>query len=270
MSSLPVPERPLRPVARWLNLLRHFVVRDIRQRYLGSLWGGLWALLQPLLLFGIYALVFVQILRVRLPATVAGDFVPFLVAGLWPWTAFAEALNRASNAIPEHAGLLAKVAMPRAVLVVAPVTASFALHGAGFVAVIAAVAAMGREWHPAGIPAALVLFLLLYGFALGLACALAAIQVFVRDLSHVLAQAITLWFFLTPVFYTREMVPPAFARVLDLNPVTVYVDGIRAALATGAQPDATSLLLAVATTAVACALGAFVFRRLSKHFEDFL
>jgi len=260
----------MRPATRWLNLLRHFVLRDIKQRYLGSLWGGLWALLQPLLLFGIYALVFVQILKVRLPAAVGGDFVPFLVAGLWPWTAFAEALNRASNAIPEHAGLLAKVAMPRAVLVVAPVTASFVLHGAGFAAVIAVVAAMGRAWHPEGIPAAIALFVLLYGFALGVSCALAAIQVFVRDLSHVLAQAITLWFFLTPVFYTREMVPPAFARVLDLNPVTVYIDGIRGALAAGVLPGWREFALATATTALACAIGAFVFRRLSKHFEDFL
>lgn len=260
----------MRPAARWLNLLRHFVLRDIKQRYLGSLWGGLWALLQPLLLFGIYTVVFVQILRVRLPAAVGADFVPFLVAGLWPWTAFSEALNRASNAIPEHAGLLAKVAMPRAVLVVAPVSASFLLHGAGFVVVVAAVAAMGRAWHPEGIPAAALLFLLLYGFALGLACALAAIQVFVRDLSHVLAQAITLWFFLTPVFYTRDMVPPQFARVLELNPVTVYIDGIRGALASGVQPGALQLLLAAATTAIACLVGAFVFRRLSRHFEDFL
>ena len=104
--TAPPTAAALRPLARWLNLLRHFVVRDIQQRYLGSLWGGLWALLQPLLLFGIYAVVFVQILKVRLPATAGGDFVPFLVASLWPWTAFAEALNRSSNAIPEHASLL--------------------------------------------------------------------------------------------------------------------------------------------------------------------
>lgn len=260
----------LRPLARWLNLLRHFVVRDIQQRYLGSLWGGLWALLQPLLLFGIYAVVFIEILKVRLPATAGGDFVPFLVASLWPWTAFAEALNRSSNAIPEHASLLAKVAMPRAVLVVAPVTASFALHGIGFAAVIAAAALLGREWHLAGIPAAFALFVLLYGFALGLSCALAALQVFVRDLQHVLAQVITLWFFLTPVFFTREMVPPALGRVLDLNPVTVYIEGIRGALVMGQQPGIATLGIALATTAVAALVGAFVFRRLSRHFEDFL
>ncbi len=74
---------------RWLHLLRHFVVRDLRQRYLGSLWGGAWALLQPLLTLAIYAVVFVEVLKVRLPEAAGPGFVPFFAAALWPWTAFA-------------------------------------------------------------------------------------------------------------------------------------------------------------------------------------
>jgi hypothetical protein len=96
--------------ARSLQLLRQFVARDLRQRWLGSLSGGLWALMQPLAMLAIYAVVFVEILKVRLPERVGGDFVPFLVVALWPWTAFAEALNRAVNVFPENAGLLSKVA----------------------------------------------------------------------------------------------------------------------------------------------------------------
>lgn len=68
-----------------------FFRREFRQRFLGSLTGPAWALLQPLLLLGIYALVFIHVLRVRLPAGEGpADAVPFLVAALWPWTAFAE------------------------------------------------------------------------------------------------------------------------------------------------------------------------------------
>lgn len=260
----------MRPAAQWFNLLRHFVVRDMRQRYLGSLSGGLWALLQPLLMFAIYAVVFVQVLKVRLPEAVGSDFVPFLVTGLWPWTAFAEGLHRGTTAIPDHAGLLAKVALPREVLVLAPVTSSFLLHLVGFIAVLLAITLLGRPVLWAGAPAALALFLLLYLVAVGLALAFAAVQVFVRDLAHVLGQVLTLWFFLTPVFYTQAMVPAQFARVLDLNPLSVFVSGVRAALTSPAGVGGAQMLAAFATALVALALGAFVFRRLSKHFEDFL
>jgi ABC-type polysaccharide/polyol phosphate export permease len=261
MSTLP---------QRW-NLIRHFVLRDLKQRYLGSLSGGLWAVLQPLLLLGVYAFVFVEILRVRnLPAAAGGDFVVFLVAGLWPWTAFAEALNRSVTAIQDHAGLLSKVALPREVLVLAPVTSAFLLHGVGFVAVTLALAFAGKDVDALGLPAALAMFALLYAFALGLALVLAALQVFVRDLGHMLGQFLTLWFFLTPVFYTRDMVPPAFATVLSLNPVSPYVDAVRGALHAPLAPVPSQWALAALYAALALAAGAFVFRRLSRHFEDFL
>lgn len=260
----------MRPAAQWLNLLRHFVARDLKQRYLGSLSGGLWALLQPLLMFAIYAVVFVQVLKVRLPEAVGSDFVPFLVTGLWPWTAFAEGLSRGTTAIPEHAGLLAKVALPREVLVLAPVTSSFLLHLVGFTAVLIAISLLGRPVVWSGALAALGLFLLLYMVTVGLALAFAAIQVFVRDLAQVLGQVLTLWFFLTPVFYTQAMVPAQFARVLDLNPMSIYISGIRAALSPGDGVGGMQLLAAAGVAAVALLLGTFVFRRLSRHFEDFL
>lgn len=260
----------MRGDARWLLLLRQFTLRDLRQRWLGSLSGGLWALLQPLAMLAIYAVVFVEILKVRLPERVGGEFVPFLVAALWPWTAFAEALNRSVNAFPEHAGLLSKVALPREVLVLAPVCSTFAVHGIGFLAVLAALLALGQPLHPGGLPQAAAGFVLLFAFACGLSLALASLQVFVRDLAQALGQFLTLWFFLSPVFYAPEMLPAALAPWFALNPMAGFLDAIRAPLLglPGAGPAA--LLLPAAYAALALAAGAWVFRRLERHLEDFL
>jgi lipopolysaccharide transport system permease protein len=260
----------MRSGARWFNLLRHFVVRDLKQRYLGSFSGGLWAVAQPLLLLAVYAVVFVQVLRVPRPQAIGVDFVPFLVCGLWPWTAFAEALNRGTNAIPEHAGLLAKVALPREVLVLAPVTSSFILHGIGFLAVLAVLALMGKPFHADGLLVALPMFFLLFLFTVGLCLVLASLQVFVRDLAHVLTQFLSLLFFLTPVFYSRESVPPQLAAVLDINPVSAFIDGIRAPMLAYTEFPLSRALMAVALAATSLLLGIAVFRRLSHHFEDFL
>ena len=252
---------------RWLHLLRHFVVRDLRQRYLGSLWGGAWALLQPLLTLAIYAVVFVEVLKVRLPEAAGAGFVPFFAAGLWPWTAFAESLNRGMAAIPDNAGLLGKVALPSSVLVAAPISTSFLVHGVGFLGVLGVLAALGQGVSLSGLPTAALMFALLYGLALGLGLLLAALQVFVRDLAHVVAQLLSLGFFLTPIVYAREMVPARFADWLALNPLTAFVEGVRAPLL-GAG-TATWWLPPLAT-ALALLLGVAVFRRLSRHFEDFL
>jgi len=260
----------MRPDARWLNLLRQFTARDLRQRWLGSLSGALWALLQPLFMLAIYAVVFVEILKVRLPERVGSDFVLFLVVALWPWTAFAEALNRSINAFPEHAGLLAKVALPREVLVLAPVCSAFLVHGLGFLAVLAVLAMIGKPIHAAGLPQAAFGFALLAIFATGLSLALASLQVFVRDLGQALGQFMTLWFFLSPVFYAPEMLPPAIAEWFVWNPMAAFLGAIRAPLlgTPGAGPGA---LLAPALLAFAAlAVGLWVFRRLRGHLEDFL
>jgi lipopolysaccharide transport system permease protein len=260
----------MRPDARWFLLLRQFVARDLRQRWLGSLSGGLWALLQPLAMLAIYAVVFVEILKVRLPERVGGDFVPFLVVALWPWTAFAEALNRAVNVFPENAGLLSKVALPREVLVLAPVLSSFIVHGVGFAAVLAVLAVMGKPILLGGVLQALLGFLLLGAFATGLALALASLQVFVRDLGQALGQFLTLWFFLTPIFYAPEMLPPAIARWLHANPMSGFIGAIRGPLLGMEGAAATSLLLPALATALSLLAGIWVFRRLQRHLEDFL
>jgi ABC-type polysaccharide/polyol phosphate export permease len=256
------------PTAQWFNLLRHFALRDFRQRWLGSFSGGLWAIVQPLLLLGIYAVVFVQVMKMPWPDSVGVGFVPFLAAGLWPWMAFAEGINRGIQAIPEHASLLAKVPLPREVLVLAPVATSFVVHGIGYGAALIALGAMGQPIQAAGAPVALFGFIVLFAFAAGLALLLAALNVFVRDLAQVVTQLLTLLFFLTPVFYARQMVPARLAQWLDWNPLALLIDRVRAPLL--AQDPAGSAIQALLIAAVAVALGLWVFRRLSRHFEDFL
>jgi lipopolysaccharide transport system permease protein len=260
----------MRPDARWFLLLRQFIARDLRQRWLGSLSGGLWALMQPLAMLAIYAVVFVEILKVRLPERVGGDFVPFLVVALWPWTAFAEALNRAVNVFPENAGLLSKVALPREVLVLAPICSSFIVHGIGFLAVLGVLAALGKPILLAGLPQALLAFVLLAAFATGLALALASLQVFVRDLAQALGQFLTLWFFLSPVFYAPEMLPESIARWLHLNPMSGFIGAIRGPLLGMDGSAATSLLAPALAAALSLGVGIWVFRRLQRHLEDFL
>ncbi|MBX3725758.1 MAG: ABC transporter permease [Xanthomonadales bacterium] len=257
---------------RHLNLLRELVRRDLRQRYLGTFSGAAWALLQPLMLLAIYGYVFGTIFRARLPEAEFGElgFVTFLAIGLWPWTAFAESLARASTAIPDNAGLLGKVALPRSLLVLVPVASGFLLHLAGFAMVVMVLLGLGwlePRWSMLWLPP---LFLLLSLFTLGLAWLFAALSVFVRDFSHMLGQALVLLFFLTPVLYPRSLVPPALQPVADGNPMALFVALFRQAALGVGEIGLVHAAIAVLATAASLLLGLVVFRRLAPHFEDFL
>jgi lipopolysaccharide transport system permease protein len=251
-------------------LTLRFIARELKNRFAGSFSGGLWALFQPLLQLAVYSFVFVYVFKARLPGADAPGYVPFLVTALWPWTAFAEAVLRATTAIQDNAALNVKVALPREVLVLARVCASFAIHAAGFIAIVLVLWLAGRGIHPAGILPALALYLPLFALALGFALLFAAIQVFVRDLVQALGQLLPLAMFAAPVFYDRTLLPERFQGLLDLNPFTFYAEAFRALLLGHGVFSPLRLLVALVIAALVLLVGHRLFRRLDPHFEDFL
>ncbi|HNR91675.1 MAG TPA: ABC transporter permease [Dokdonella sp.] len=252
------------------RLARHFVARELRERYRGSFTGFGWALLQPLLQLAIYAFIFVQVFKARVPGADAPGYVPFLVVALWPWVAFSDALVRSTVAIQDNAALIGKVALPREVLVLAPCAASFVLHMGGFIAIVLALAVTGTPIDLAYLPAAVLLYIPLFLLALGFAFALAALQVFVRDLVQILSQLLMLLMFAAPVFYARESLPQRWQGWLDANPFTFYAEAFRSLLLGYGEIGLRPLAAACLVAAVVLLAGRALFRRLDPHFEDFL
>lgn len=255
--------------ARW-PLLASFLRRDLQNRFSGSFSGGAWALVQPVLQLAVFSFVFQYIFRARIPGADAPDFIPFLMVALWPWTAFSEAVVRATTSIQENAALIGKVALPRAVLVFASVGTSFLIHIGGFLAIALVLALMGRGVSMAGLALSLLLFLPLLALAMGFSLLFASLQVFVRDLAQALTQLMTLLMFTAPVFYPRTALPEAARPWMDLNLFTFYAESFRSLVLGYGSVSPLRVLGAVLVALAVLALGAWVFRRLDPHFEDFL
>jgi lipopolysaccharide transport system permease protein len=255
-----------------IALAAHFLRRELRNRYLGSISGGLWALLQPLAQLAIYGLVWTYVFRMRVPGsdTSPGAVVPFLAMGVWPWNAFSEAVMRSSTAIQDHAGLIGKVALPRGVLVLSTVLASFLLNGFGFCAIMIVLRLLGMNVNLLMLPLATLVFAVLFALALGLGFLFAAIQVFVRDTAQVLQQILPLLMFTAPVLYARDMLPEAYRGWLDFNPFTFYPEYLRAAMLGMGEVSLRAQLMTATVALAVCWVGYGVFRRLSPRFEDFL
>jgi lipopolysaccharide transport system permease protein len=252
------------------TLISRFFRRELSNRFAGSLSGGLWALLQPLLQLAITSFVFVHVFKARVPGADSPGYIPFLAVAFWPWTAFAEAVLRSTTAIQDNAALIGKVALPREILVVASVASSFAIHIVGFLAVVLVLAAMGYGLQLGHVPLALLLYVPLFAFALGCALLCAAVQVFVRDLVQALGQVLPLLMFTAPIYYARDLLPERFRSLIDFNPFTFYAESFRVALLDYGRFDAGRMTIALLTALVALFVGHWVFRRLDRHFEDFL
>jgi lipopolysaccharide transport system permease protein len=257
-------------VQRVATLTAKFIRRDLRSRFAGSLSGGLWALIQPLLQLAIYAFVFVEVFKARLPGANAPEFVAFIAVAMWPWFAFAEAIQRSATAIQDNAALIGKVALPREVLVVASVASSFLIHLGGFVAVVVILALAGKGVVLAGLPLSILLYVPLFALALGLALICASVQVFVRDLAQALGQFLTIMMFATPILYDSAMLPERYRALLPFNPFTFYAESFHALLLNLGTVAPLSVGIALAVAALVLAIGHGVFRRLDAHFEDFL
>jgi len=270
--DMPLVALEHRAVNTSMSLMLHFVRREVRNRYLGSISGGLWALMQPLAQLAIYGFVWAYVFRMRAPGGDASTMaiVPFLALGVWPWNAFSEAITRSTTAIQDNAALIGKVAMPRWILVFSTAASSFLLHGVGFCAVLVLLKLLGMQVSLIWLPVALFVFVQLFVLALGFAFLFSAVQVFLRDLSQVLAQVMPLWMFLSPVLYSREYLPLAYRNWLDLNPFTYYPEVFRRMLLGLGEVNAGAIAVSFGVAIVVLLIGFAAFRRLDSRFEDFL
>ncbi|HSS71492.1 MAG TPA: ABC transporter permease [Casimicrobiaceae bacterium] len=255
-------------LARHRSLLANFFHRELFSRYLGSVTGIAWALVHPLALLAVYQFVFTTVFRAG-PLD-GKSFIVFVAIALWPWLAAQEALMRGTVSIAGYAGLIRKVAFPHELVVYASVAATLALQFVGYVVVLIVLALFGEPVRFEGLVLAVPLWIIIGIAVTGLTLALAALQVFIRDIEHILMPVLMILMYLTPILYPLSLVPEEIKPWVAANPFGYIVDRLRDALLDGRLAvgwgDAVAVLVALALFAG----GRWMFLRLSPHFEDFV
>ena len=254
--------------ARNRALFANFFLRELNARYLGSITGLAWALLHPLALLAVYYFVFTTVFRAT--GFAGKSFLAFVAIALWPWLAAQEGLQRATVSLAAYAGLIRKVAFPHEIAVYASVTATLLLQFAGYLIVLVVLAVMGEPVHFEGLVVALPLWIVLTVAVIGLSLLLSALQVFVRDVEHVLMPLLMIMMYLTPILYPLSLVPKSLQPWVAANPFGWLVDRLRSALLDGNLTLEWSDGVAVIVAVMLLVTGRAVFARLSPHFEDFV
>jgi len=166
--------------------------------------------------------------------------------------------------------MIRKVAFPHELVVLASVSATFALQLAGYLTVLVVLRIAGEPIHLAGLVVALPVWVVLMVGIAGIALALAALQVFLRDVEHVLMPVLMMLMYLTPILYPLTLVPENLRGWVAANPFDWVVTRLRDALLDGRLEPRISDVIALAVAVALYFAGRWVFRRLSPHFEDFV
>ena len=228
----------VREIADYTDLLRNLVVRDLKVRYRGSIFGFAWSLLNPLLMMAVFTLVF-QVLAQYDDIQL---YPLFLMAALVPWLFTQQALTTAMRSITSNAQLIKKVYFPRELLPMSAVLASFVNFLLAFFIfwVIGLIFGVGNTRAMLMVPLIMLLQLTL---VMGLSLILAMANVFFRDTEHLVEVGMLAWFFLTPVFYSISVVPNVTFLGLDvhrwvfmLNPMATLTTDYRYAIMFGSFP----------------------------------
>ncbi|HKY52636.1 MAG TPA: ABC transporter permease [Candidatus Limnocylindria bacterium] len=253
------------------ELLGDFAWRQLRSRYKGSVLGFGWNFLIPLLQLVVFWILFGVLLDTR-PRTESGEqpYAMFLFVGLLPWTFFANSLQTGAASIVSNATIVKKVRLPLQLLPAAAVLSSLANFALSLVVLFLALIVFGPR-HPEGIVWLPVLIAVQIVMNLGLAYLLAAINVFFRDVEHILGVLLLAWYFLTPILYPITVANDPFElRMLQLNPMTGIIVGYQRALLDGLPPDWPMLGYSAGVALVLFLIGFAYFRRAKDDFESYL
>jgi lipopolysaccharide transport system permease protein len=257
---------------RALWMYRGFVLGSVRReflsRYVNSLLGPGWALLNPLAMIAVYTLVFAHVMQSRLaevPTTFGYSI--YLCAGLLTWQLFAEIVTRGQSVFVEQANLIKKLNFPRICLpaiVVLSALVNFAIIF-GLFTIFLIVSGSFPGWVFLGIVPVLAILVV---FAAGLGVALGVLNVFFRDVSQFTPIFLQLWFWFTPIVYPASIVPEPVRSWLDANPLAALIGAIQSILLRGELPSWLSLAPITLATALLCALALALYRSRAPEMAD--
>ena len=245
------------------QMIFSLVKKDLRGRYKGSVLGFLWTFINPLFQLIVYTIVFSKILRNDIPR-----YYLYLFVALIPWIFFSSSITVGAASIISQKDLVKKIYFPRMVIPISYVTSCFVNMLLCFIVIFAVIIVTGAGINFVAVLTLPIIMIVEYIFALGMAMLSSAVTVYFRDLEHILGIVSMAWMYLTPIVYSKSIVPEKYLPIFNLNPMTPIIECYRTVLYDKQIPDLSTLLIAAALGVFFLIFGALVFNKLQKHFAE--
>ena len=207
--------RLAKEIWEYREMVASLVKRDLKSRYKGSVLGFLWMFLNPLLQLAVYTVVFSTIMRMGID-----KFYLFLFVALVPWLFFSTCLSAGTTVIFSQQDMVKKIYFPREVLPIAFTISQFVNMLLSFLVIFAVLIISGIRLNPQALFFLPLVMLVEFVMALGVTYLVSALNVYFRDLEHILGILSMAWMYLTPILYPMDMVPQQYTTLFTLNPNT--------------------------------------------------
>ncbi len=252
-----------------VNDLRHYreflksnVKKDIRGKYKGSFLGVLWSFINPLLSVLVYAIVFPYIMRIKVE-----NYLIYLITGIIPWTFFTSSINLGLISVLSNADIIKKVYFPRIILPISTVTSCLVnfLISCIIIILFCLGSGIGISFQILWLPLiALIQYLMLLGFTF----ILSSIEMYMRDIEHIVNFILSMAFYVTPILYTPDIFPENLSWVLEINPMAYLVNAYRSIFFYQKMPNIYDLGIVSIFSIIIFILGYFIFEKLQKGFAE--
>lgn len=250
----------LSQVLKYRDLLRLLIVSNLTSRYKRSILGVLWTLLNPLLTMTVMTIAFSTLFKFSLP-----HYPVYVLSGIVLWTFFQQTTMQSMNSLVFGSGLLKKVYVPAGVFPLSAIGTGVVNIWLSLLPIVIIMVVLHHpfKWALVFVPFAVALVAL---FALGVGLTISMAAVFFSDVAEMYGVVLRIWFYLTPVMYPEEILPPKFLWVVKLNPMYHLMLCWREPMYHGVLPPAHSVLVSAFWAGGAVVAGWWVFSRRSYEF----
>jgi len=250
------------------ELLFSLTKKELKVKYRGSALGFLWSLLNPILTMLVYSFVFSVVLRAGIQ-----EFAIFLICVLLPFNFLSNSVNYGTGSIIGNSNLVNKIYFPREIIPLSIVLANLFNFLLELVALFIVLGILRYPFYIYLYVLPIAIFMQFF-LVVGMTLLVSALNVFFRDLQHLITIIMMVWFFGTPVIYPLSLVPDKYQFIMKINPMTIYAAYYRnifyfVKYPEGAGfPSVSETLIALGITFFIFFLGYFVFKKLEPRFAE--
>jgi ABC-type polysaccharide/polyol phosphate export permease len=229
--------------------------KQLKSKYAGSILGIWWSVITPLLLTLSITFVFTKVFKVETP-----NYNLFVLAGIIPWFFFATALTETTSSFIINSSILKQNLLPREFIPLSCVLSNLFNFLIGLVFLLPLFIISNLSTIKL-LPFLFLVIILHFFFVLGLGLLFSITNVFFRDLSHFLAVAFMFWFWITPVFYSLDMLAFPFRWVCVLNPMSYYIILYQGILYEGKMPPLSTMSVTFLISTISFFIGYIIFMK---------
>ena len=270
-GALGLVSQAIREIRSRRRLIRYLVLADLKKKGADTVLGNVWWVLDPLLQMLVYVLLVSVILNKSQP-----DYPLFIFAAILPWKWFTTAITDAIYSVSSQDRLIKQLQFPKIVLPTAATVAGVVNFAFGFIALGGLLLLFYRERATPYLVLLPLIAAVQFVFTLAIAYAVAAINVFYRDVGNVSRHALRLWFYLSPGLYgaatlsTLAVNHKLFIQAMSFNPFFALFNAYRSVIYDGQPPDWTSLSVLLVGSLGLLLLTTILFKRVEPSFAKVL